>query len=191
MDGSRRSSHSNAFFSGLGPTRRIVLFDTLVQGMTTAEIVAVVAHELGHNIRKHVSKRLALSVAMTFLAFYVADVALRSPLFFEAFFVQTPSTHVGFVLFFLFAPVFTFPLIPLFSALSRKHEYEADAFAKLMTGQWESMASALTKLAKENLSNLWPHPWYSFFHYSHPSVNERITALKRDAESALVKPAKA
>jgi len=178
IDGSRRSAHSNAFFAGMGKMRRIVLFDTLTSSMTTDEIEAVIAHEMGHNIQKHTQKQLMLSTIMTILSFYILAMALAWPPFFHAFGVATPSAHVGLVLFGLFASVFIFPVAPVFNWLSRKYEYEADQFAATTTGGTTSMSQALLKLTKDNLSNLTPHPWYSFYHYTHPTASERIAALQ-------------
>jgi STE24 endopeptidase len=182
MDGSSRSAHSNAFFAGMGATRRIVLFDTLISSLNTREIVAVIAHEIGHNKHQHVRKKLLLSITTVFLAFWGLDACMRSPTFFNAFGVATPSAHVAFVLFGLFLGVITFVLTPASNAMSRRFEYEADAFSVKVTADAPAMASSLIALAKDNLSNLTPHPWYSFFHYSHPTTLERINALGPDAE---------
>lgn len=176
IDGSKRSSHSNAFFAGLGSLRRIVLFDTLVEKHSEDEIVAVIAHEMGHNVKKHIQKSLILSSLITLGSFYVLALCLRWPLFFEAF-GATPSIHVGLVLFFLFSSVFLFPISPLFTKLSRKNEFEADEFSVLTTKDKEHLKSSLVKLTKENLGNLVPHPWYSAYHYSHPTTLERVKAI--------------
>lgn len=177
IDGSRRSSHSNAFFAGLGKTRRVVLFDTLIENLTEDEIVSVVAHEMGHDKLKHIQRTLVLSSLGSLIAFFVLAQALQWPTFFEAFGVASPKNYIGLVLFALFAGVLTFPLQPFFQALSRKNEYAADRFSIETTGETVHMKAALKKLAKDNLSNLTPHPWYSFFHYSHPTLSERLAAL--------------
>lgn len=176
IDGSKRSSHSNAFFAGLGSMRRIVLFDTLVEKHSEDEIVAVIAHEMGHNVKKHIQKSLVLSSLVTLASFYILAYCLKWPLFFEAF-GATPSVHVGLVLFMLFSSVFMFPISPLFTKLSRKNEFEADEFSVITTKDKEHLKTALVKLTKENLGNLTPHPWYSAYHYSHPTTLERVNAI--------------
>lgn len=178
IDGSKRSSHSNAFFAGLGKAKRIVLFDTLLNQLSTKEITSVIAHEMGHNVKKHIQRSFILSALVTLLGFWLLSVCLNWPEFYTTFQIESPSMHVGLILFVLFASVFTFPLTPLFNALSRKHEYEADAFSVQLLKDRESMTSSLLKLSKENLSNLTPHRWYSFFHYSHPTTLERAKAIK-------------
>ncbi len=178
IDGSKRSQHANAYFSGLGRFRRIVLFDTIVKQMHTGELVAVLAHEMGHNIKQHILKGLLLSTLMSFVLFYVLGILLKSQDFFNGFGL-IPSQHAGLVIFALVSGVFLFPLTPLFNALSRKHEYEADAFAALATQAPQDMQTALLKLTRDNLSQLSPHPWYSFFHHSHPTTAERLLALQQ------------
>jgi len=179
IDGSRRSSHSNAFFAGIGKTRRIVLFDTLVQNLSTTEIVSVIAHEMGHNKMKHIQKGLILSALSSLLGLWVLAFCLKWPPFFAAFGVGAPQIAIGFVLFGLVSEVFTFPFNPVTKWISRKHEYEADFFSVKTTGEKETMISSLIKLSKDNLSNLTPHPWYSFYHYSHPTTTERAAAVNR------------
>lgn len=177
IDGSKRSSHSNAFFAGMGKTRRIVLFDTLRDQMSTDEIVAVIAHEIGHNKENHIKRQFMLSALMSFIMMFFLGLCLKWPTFFHTFGVNTPSIYAGFTLFFLFFNVFTFPLTPAINYLSRKYEYEADAFSIHTTKKPEHMVSALVNLSRENLSNLTPHPLYSFFHYSHPTTIERVKAI--------------
>jgi STE24 endopeptidase len=177
IDGSKRSSHSNAFFAGLGSMRRIVLFDTLVEKHSEDEIVSVIAHEMGHNVKKHIQKGLILSALMTFVSFYLLSLAIKWPLFFKALGAYEPSVHVGIVLFFLFSSVFLFPITPLFTKISRNNEFEADEFAVHTTKEKEHLKSSLVKLTKENLGNLTPHPWYSAYHYSHPTTLERVFAI--------------
>ena len=178
IDGSRRSAHSNAFFAGIGKTRRIVLFDTLIQSLSPAEIVAVIAHEIGHNKKKHILKGLVLSSLTTLFSLFILEKCLEWPPFFQAFGVPEPSLQVGFVIFGLLSSVFTFPLNPIFQWLSRRNEYEADRFSVEVNGDKEGMVSSLVKLSKDNLSNLTPHPWYSFYHYSHPTTTERAEAIQ-------------
>ena len=179
IDGSKRSSHSNAFFAGMGKTRRIVLFDTLRDQLTTDEIEAVLAHEIGHNKLNHITKQFILSTLLMLGMMFILGLCLKWPLFFTTFGVATPSIHVGFTLFFLFSSVFTFPLTPAFSYLSRKYEYEADAFSVQTLKRPKDMIQSLIKLSKENSANLTPHPAYSFFHYSHPTTIERAEAIKK------------
>jgi len=178
IDGSKRSTHSNAFFAGFGKARRIVLFDTLVKNLTTAEITSVIAHEIGHNIKKHIQQSFILSSIVMLFGFWMLSLCLKWPQFYETFHIATLSMHIGLVLFVLFASVFTFPLSPLFNAISRKNEYEADAFSIRSLNDKENMVSSLIKLSKDNLSNLTPHPWYSFFHYTHPTTLERAKAIE-------------
>jgi STE24 endopeptidase len=178
IDASKRSTHSNAFFAGIGKAKRIVLFDTLVKNLTISEIIAVMGHEMGHNKLHHVLKNLLLGAVSSFVGFFILSKVLAWPPFFHAFGVSTPSAHAGLVLFALFSGVFIFPLNPLTKWLSRKHEYESDQFSAKVTGDPESMVSSLVKLTKDNLANLTPHPWYSFYHYSHPTTTERAEALK-------------
>lgn len=179
IDGSKRSSHSNAYFAGIGRWRRIVLFDTLEKQLTQKEIIAVLAHEMGHNIKKHVQKNLIISIVSSFIGFYVLAHLMNWQPFYEAFRAGNPSPHKALILFALFSGTFTFWLTPLMNALSRKHEFEADKFSVETTGDKENMASSLMKLSSDNLSNLTPHPWYSFYHYSHPTTEERVAAIKK------------
>lgn len=180
MDGSRRSAHSNAFFTGFGRFRRIVLFDTLVEQLEPRELEAVLAHEIGHYKKGHIPKMLGMSAVMVFAAFGVIAYLARSPWFYEGFgFGSEPATIApAFLMFSLASGLLTFWLTPAFNRLSRKHEYEADAFAREALGAKEPMIRALHKLSEKNLSNLTPHPLYSGFYYSHPTVLERQERLK-------------
>ena len=179
MDGSRRSGHSNAFFTGFGRFRRIVLFDTLVQQLSPGELEAVLAHEIGHYKKGHVPKMLALSAIMSLAGLWILAWLLNSPWFIQAFGFDFEQSGPGpaLLLFGLLSGLFTFWLSPLLGLLSRKHEYESDRFAIEYTGS-EPMISALRKLSEKNLSNLTPHPLYSGFYYSHPTLFEREKALK-------------
>ena len=179
MDGSKRSSHSNAFFAGLGKLRRIVLFDTLVKSLSESELLAVLAHEMGHNVKKHVRTGLMISSAVSLAGLYVLSVLVNKPWFYEAFQFAQPSAYAALLVFMKTSGAFTFFLSPLSSILSRKHEYEADRFAAEVMERQEPMIQGLVKLTRDNLSNLTPHPWYSFVYYSHPTVMERIQALAR------------
>ncbi len=178
MDGSRRSSKSNAFFTGLGCHRRIVLFDTLVARHTTAELVAVLAHEMGHYQMRHILKMSAMGVAQTGLMLYLLSRFLHLPALYEAFYVPTPSVHAGLVCFaILYQPLEAF-LTVIGHSISRRYEFAADRFAAATTGS-RPLIDALKKLSVDNLSNLKPHPLYVFFNYSHPPVLQRIAALTR------------
>jgi len=178
MDGSKRSTHSNAYFAGMGRFRRIVLFDTLVKTLSESEIVAVLAHEMGHNLKKHVRTGLLLGLGASFVALFVLSRIIHAPWFYEAFGFRAASSYAALFIFAKASGSFTFFLEPLFSMLSRKHEYEADRFATEAMGTQQPMIQGLVKLTQDNLSNLTPHPLYSFFYYSHPTVMERISALE-------------
>lgn len=179
MDGSRRSGHSNAFFTGFGRFRRIVLFDTLIEQLGQKELEAVLAHEIGHYKKGHVPKMLAMSAVMVLAAFALIAYLAESSWFYSGFlFESEPATIApAFLLFGLLSGLATFWLTPVFNVLSRKHEYEADAFARAAVGAPEPMIGALRKLSEKNLSNLTPHPLYSGFYYSHPTMLERQAAL--------------
>ena len=179
MDGSRRSGHSNAYFTGVGKAKRIVLYDTLVSILSNNQIAAVLAHEIGHYKKHHLIKGLALSFFVTTLVFFVVNFFLNFLPIYEAFGFSRISYHGIFVILSFAAGPFTFFLTPLFTMWSRKHEYEADAFAANNTNYGEDLKEGLIIMSKENLSNLTPHPLYSFYHYSHPTVGERIRALDK------------
>ncbi len=182
MDASRRSRHGNAYFTGLGPVKRIVLFDTLTSTMSEEEILAVLAHEIGHERRHHVRKSLALSIVLGLAGFWLLSLLVPWVPLYEAFGFGRASSHAILVVLSIAASPFTFPFRPLFSLWSRRHEREADRFAVDGTGGAQGMVSALVRLSKDNLSNLTPHPWYSFYHYSHPTTAERVAALEAYAE---------
>lgn len=177
MDGSKRSAHSNAYFAGIGRMRRIVLFDTLFDRHTNLEILAILAHEMGHNIKRHVQKNLLISFFFSLIGFWILSLVITWEPFFSTFGAGIPAPHKALVLFALFSGYFVFLLNPLMNGLSRQHEYEADRFSVETTGDKEGMSSSLIKLSKENLSNLTPHPLYSFYHYSHPTTLERVKAI--------------
>jgi len=178
MDGSRRTKHANAYFTGLGRAKRIVLFDTLINQMEQEEIVSVLAHEIAHEKKKHTIKRLAVNAAASLLAFWILSGLLTYSPFFEAFGFEAPSYHAALVLISFCAGPFVFFLQPLFALWSRKHEYEADRFAVEAVGDTKGLRGALTRLSRNSLANLTPHPWYSFYHYSHPTLGERIAAMQ-------------
>ncbi|MEO7598600.1 MAG: M48 family metallopeptidase [Opitutus sp.] len=177
MDGSKRSAHSNAFFTGFGRFRRIVLFDTLIAQLSPEELEAVLAHEIGHYRKGHIPKMIAVSALMMFVAFAVIAWLANSPAFNTAFGFPAGEIAPAFLLFGLLSGLVTFWFSPLTNLLSRKHEYEADAFAREAVGGAGPMLGALRKLAQKNLSNLTPHPWFSAFFYSHPTLVERERAL--------------
>jgi len=178
IDGSKRSSHSNAYFAGLGRWRRIVLFDTILKQMNQREILAVLGHEMGHNIKRHVQKQLIVSFIISCATFWVLSLLINWSPFYSAFNAGLPAPQKALVLMALFSGVFTFWLPPFTNYLSRKYEYEADRFSVETVCDPEAMKSSLVKLSKENLSNLTPHPLYSFYHYTHPTTLDRIKALK-------------
>ncbi len=178
MDGSKRSGHSNAFFSGFGKFRRIVLFDTLIEQLNPVELEAVLAHEIGHSKLGHVLKMLTISVVLSFVGFAVLGWLAESPWFFEGFGFKTTSGIAPVLLLFsLLSGLATFWLIPLLNAFSREHEFEADAFAERTLQGSRALVRALRKLFEKNLSNLTPHPIYSKVYYSHPTLIERERAL--------------
>ena len=178
IDWSKRSSKANAYFSWFGPKKRIVLYDTLIKDLNTDELVAVLAHEIGHYKKKHTLQMLAFSIIQTWIMLYILGLALKVPEVSQALGAQEWSFWVWVVAFWiLFTPIsIIFSLI--WNILSRKNEYEADEFAKLNYNS-ESLRNALIKLSRNNLSNLRPHPAYEFFHYSHPTVLKRLDALKK------------
>ena len=177
MDGSKRSGHSNAFFTGFGRFRRIVLFDTLMAQLTPEELEAVLAHEIGHYKCGHIPKFLALTALMQFGAFAVIAWLARAPWFNAAFGLPAGVLAPTFLLFGLLGGLVTFWFAPAGNWLSRRNEYEADAFAKNAVGSNGPMIGALRKLSQKNLSNLTPHPLYSAVYYSHPTLVERERAL--------------
>jgi STE24 endopeptidase len=183
MDASRRSGHSNAYFTGLFRPR-IVLFDTLVERMSVDEAASVLAHEIGHYQRRHVHRRLVLSLAATLVALFVLSRLVPWPPLYAAFGFEAPSLHAALALLSLGGGAFLFWLAPLASRLSRRHEYEADRYAVSLARAPEALKSALLRLNGENLSNLHPHPWYSAWHYSHPVLVERLAAIDRAAQAA-------
>jgi STE24 endopeptidase len=176
MDGSRRSSHGNAYFTGFGKARRIVFFDTLLERLTPAEIEAVLAHELGHFRRRHVIKRMVLTFAMSLGLLWLLGQLMQAQWFYLGLGVQTPSTGLALLLFFEVLPMSTFLLHPLMSWLSRSHEFEADAYAAEQTDP-RDLTAALVKLYQDNASTLTPDPLYSTFYDSHPPALTRISHL--------------
>lgn len=177
IDGSKRSTKANAYFSGFGKEKRITLYDTLITDLDEEEIVAVLAHEVGHYKRNHIIFNLFSSVLLTGLSLYLLSLFVDSPLLSQALGVSIPSFHIGLIAFFiLFSPISTLSNLVM-NYTSRVFEYQADNYAK-NTYNAEALISSLKKLSKNNLSNLTPHPFYVFVHYSHPTLLQRYQNLK-------------
>ena len=182
MDGSRRSSHGNAYFTGLGRNKRIVFFDTLLQSLEPEEIEAVLAHELGHFRLHHVRNNLLLTGMLSLAALALLGWLLHQSWFFQGLGVSHATPATGLALFLLVLPVFGSFLSPLFNAFSRRHEFQADAFAA-QQASGQALVDALVKLYRDNASTLTPDPLYSAFHHSHPPAAVRIAALSSRIES--------
>jgi STE24 endopeptidase len=179
MDGSKRSSKSNAFFTGFGKNKRVALFDTLISKHTDGELVSVLAHEVGHFKKKHILKNMIISILHMGLVFYLLSLFLSHGGLFDAFYMNHLSVYAGLIFFsMLYSPI-EMILSIVMQIFSRKNEYEADRFATETTENAENMINALKKLSRDNLSNLTPHPVYVFLNYSHPPVLERIEAIRR------------
>ena len=177
MDGSRRSAHGNAYFTGFGQSKRIVFFDTLLNTLEPIEVEAVLAHELGHFKHRHVTKRLVLMSAMMLGLLWLLSALIAAPWFFAGLGVTAQSTAMALALFMIALPVFSFPFSPLMSAWSRKHEFEADRYATQQSSG-EALVSALVKLYRDNASTLTPDPLYSRIYDSHPPASIRIAHLQ-------------
>ncbi|MCK4520032.1 MAG: M48 family metallopeptidase, partial [Candidatus Omnitrophica bacterium] len=178
MDGSRRSAKSNAFFTGFGKYRRIVLFDTLIKKHNTDELVSILAHEVGHYKKKHILKMMVISIFTNGLMFFILSFFINNPEIFAAFSVENFSIYASLLFFgFLYTPINLILSLGM-SFLSRRHEYEADNYAVTTYKKPGAFILALKKLSVDNLSNLTPHPLKVFIAYSHPPVLERIKALK-------------
>ena len=177
MDGSKRSAHGNAYFTGFGKTKRIVFFDTLLERLNGGEVEAVLAHELGHFKRRHVLKRIVATFAMSLGFLWLLGQLMQTAWFYGGLGVNTPSTALALLLFFMILPTFSFLLSPLLSAYSRRHEFEADAYAAGQTAATD-LASALVKLYQDNAATLTPDPLYSAFYDSHPPAALRIAHLQ-------------
>ncbi|MDY6831145.1 MAG: M48 family metallopeptidase [Thermodesulfobacteriota bacterium] len=179
MDGSKRSAKSNAFFAGLGRHRRLVLFDTLIDNHPVSEVVAVVAHEIGHYKNRHLQRQTLVGMGQAGVMFFLLSVAVSWPDLFAAFYVSNVSVYGGLVFFsILYGPVAEALGLPVY-ALSRHHEFQADAFAAKITGNGPALAEALKRLSANNMANLTPHPFYVLLHYSHPPVIDRIAAIEK------------
>ena len=177
MDGSKRSSHGNAYFTGIGKNKRIVFFDTLLKGMEDKEIEAILAHELGHFHHKHNRQRIFSSLIFFFISFALLGYLINQTWFYNGLGISEPSSHTALILFSFALPVFSFFITPLSNLISRKHEFQADAFAANHTDA-NDLISSLIKLYKENSSSLSPDKYYSAFHDSHPSAVLRIERLQ-------------
>jgi STE24 endopeptidase len=182
MDGSKRSSRANAFFTGFGQNKRIALFDTLIARLTVPELVAVLAHEIGHYKKRHVIQGMIISILYSGLIFYLLSVFLESPGLYQAFYLQQASVYTGLIFFSLFYTPVQLLLSMGMHVLSRRNEYQADRFAAETVDEPQSMVDALKKLSANNLSNLTPHPFYVFLNYSHPPLFERIRSIERAAQ---------
>jgi STE24 endopeptidase len=177
IDGSKRSTKANAFFTGFGARKRIALFDTLLATLAPAEVVAVVAHEIGHYRLRHVQWGLLVAVLHTGALLFVFARVLEAEAVFAAFGVDRPSAHVGLVVFGILMTPLELPLSLALNALSRRHEWAADRFAVDAVGSGRDLAGGLRRLAADTLANLTPHPWYVALHHSHPPVVARVRAL--------------
>ena len=184
MDAGKRSRHTNAFFTGIGRTKRVVLFDTLLRSHTEEEILAVLSHEVGHWKRRHMLKQLLVLEMLSLAGFYVVAKCLNWPLLYQTFGFEDPTVYVGlFLIGALISPLGYF-VQPLESAILRKFEREADDFGLELIKTAEPMRGALKRLAADNLANLTPHPLYAWFYYSHPPLVERIMRLQNHQRGA-------
>ncbi len=179
MDGSKRSSKSNAFFTGFGRNKRIALFDTMIEKHSVSELVAVLAHEIGHFKKKHILQGTIISILHTGVILFLLSIFMGNPGLYEAFYMEQPSIYTGLLFFgLLYTPV-ELMLSIVFQVISRKNEYQADRFAAGTTDEPENLVNALKKLSADHLSNLTPHPFYVFLNYSHPPLLKRVEALKK------------
>jgi STE24 endopeptidase len=178
IDGSKRSSKSNAFFTGFGRNKRIALFDTLISQHTVPELVAVLAHEIGHYKKKHIVQALSISIFHFGLIFFLLSLFINNTGLYSAFYMGQPSIYTGFIFFGLLYTPFELVLSILLNMLSRKNEADADRFATSTTHEPLSLSTALKKLASNNLSDLTPHPFYAFLYYSHPPLLQRVRAIE-------------
>jgi len=186
MDASKRSKHTNAYFTGIGKVKRIILYDTLLEKMTQEEILAVLAHEAGHWKKKHILKRIILSEILGFISIYISFRILKTNWLTDLFNIAPSSSYIDASTFFaklvilgFVGSIISFPFTPLSSYFSRKHERQADQISVDLTGRPDGLVSAMIKLSKDNLSNLHPHPLYAKLYYSHPPIVDRLNALKQ------------
>ena len=180
IDGSKRSTKANAYFTGFGKKKRVVLYDTLIEQLTVEEVVAVLAHEVGHYKKKHVISSLISSFVQSFILLYVLSLFLRLPVSAEALGAAMPSFHIGVIVFGLLYQPISIVLGLVMNVFSRKHEYEADAFAA-QYGLGDALVSGLKKISVQALSNLNPHPAYVFVHYSHPTLLQRMERISKSS----------
>jgi STE24 endopeptidase len=178
IDGSRRSAHSNAFFAGFGKTKRIALFDTLIDQLTTSEIVSVIAHEVGHNKKRHIISGVVLGILQTGIFCFLLSLFIESKELFDAFFMEETSIYASLLFFGLLITPINLIIGPVMAAISRKHEYEADHWAVETTEDRNNLIEGLKKLAEKNLSNLSPHPFFVILNYSHPPLLDRINTIR-------------
>jgi STE24 endopeptidase len=181
MDGSRRSSKSNAFFTGFGKHKRVVLFDTLINQHSVSELIAILAHEMGHYKRKHILQNMVLGILQMGLMLYLLSIFISYQGLFDAFFMPQKSVYAGLIFFALLYSPLDFVISICMHSQARKNETAADIFSARTTGNASAMIAALKKLSKDNLSNLQPHPFYVFLHYSHPPLLDRIKTLQQAA----------
>jgi STE24 endopeptidase len=178
VDEGKRSKHTNAYFTGIGKTKRIVLFDTLLASHSPEEILAVLAHEIGHWKKKHILKQLIFMIAASLVGLYFVYLLVNWPPLYRTFGLQQTPVYAGLLLVSIYFSCIGFFFSPLGAIITRRYEREADKMAHELTGTSEPMINALKRLAKDNLTNLHPHPWYVWFYYSHPPLIERIEYLK-------------
>jgi STE24 endopeptidase len=183
MDASKRSRHTNAYFTGIGKIKRIILYDTLLEKMDHDEIVAVLSHEAGHWKKRHVLKLIIITEVVSLIAIYISFRILQTDLLTDLFQVKPHTFFAKVIILGLIGSIVSFPFTPLSNYISRRFERQADSFACELTGDKESMSRALIKLSKDNLSNLYPHPLYAAFYYSHPPIVQRIESILK-TESA-------
>lgn len=178
VDASKRSRHTNAYFTGIGKTKRIVLYDTLLESMNHDENLAVLAHEIGHWKKRHMLKIIVAFEIFSFIALYFSFKVIQSDALVTLFHIRTNTLFAKFLILAFIADILSFPFTPCVSYLMRRHERQADRASYELTRNSESMVSALTKLSKDNLANPYPHPLYVTLYYSHPPVIERIRYIK-------------
>jgi STE24 endopeptidase len=183
MDASKRSSHSNAYFTGIGHVKRIVLFDTLLANHVDDEIIAILAHEAGHWKKKHILKMLVFSQTIGLFGFYLAYKLTAGDVLADVFMLDISTIYAKLLLVVFIGTLVFFPLRPLMAYISRRHEIEADNFALQLTGTPGPMADALIKLGKDNLANLHPHPLYAAVYYSHPPMAQRVKRILSEQEN--------
>ena len=181
MDASKRTKHTNAYFTGIGKVKRIILYDTLIEKMDRAEVISVLAHEAGHWKKKHILKHIVATEVIALITIYISFKLIQGNFLTDLFNINESSFFAKLVVLGFIGSVVSFPFGPVFHYFSRRHEKEADRYSYELTGNADSMISALVKLSKDNLSNLHPHPLYALFHYSHPPVLKRIRSIREMA----------